>query len=468
LKIILKIKTMKKYNIILAVLLVGLIIITGSCKKWIDPDINTDPNKPTDVTVNAILPAAQAGMGYTAGGDLKYAASIWMQQMAGGANQPLAYDRYVYTQSDVDNVWKWNLYAGPMMDCYRMIQKAENEGDPYYSGIAKVMMAYQLGSVTDLWGDVPYSEAFQGDANLKPAYDTQEEIYTSLKTLLDEAITSFNTSASANFRIPGSDDFIYGGEMGLWKKTAYALKARYALHLSKRNGASAYTEALTDLTNAFASNSEDFEFVFGNAYNESNPLFQFNDQRTYDIVTGAYLVDSLVATNDPRLPLLVDGTDGYVGSHAGQGDGWALIGSYYASPNSPVPFISYVECKFIEAECKFQTGDVAGAATAYNTGVLASLAKFGVTDSTFEATYANDSAASITLEKIMQQKYYALCFQLEVYNDWRRTGLPVLQPASPAALSEIPRRYPYPTSEIIYNSANVPSVTLTTRVWWDQ
>lgn len=457
---------MKKFNIILTILLVAIVIVTGSCKKWIDPDINTDPNKPTDVTINGILPAAQAGMGYTAGGDLKYAASIWMQQMAGGANQPLAYDRYVFTQSDVDNLWKWNLYAGPMMDCYRIIQKADEEGSPYYSGIAKVMMAYQLGCATDLWGDVPYSQAFQGDANLVPAYDTQQQIYASLNTLLDEAITSFHNSD--NFRLPGGDDFIYGGDISLWEKAAYALKARYALHLSKINGAAAYSEALTNLTNAFASNSEDFELVFGNAYNESNPLFQFNDQRTYDIVTGAYLVDSMLTANDPRLPILVYGDDGFVGSHAGQGDGWALIGSYYASPNSPVPFISYVECKFIEAEARFKTGDASGAASAYNDAVLASLAKFGVTDSAFEATYANDSASSITLEKIMQQKYYALCFQLEVYNDWRRTGLPVLQPASPAAISEIPRRYPYPTSEILYNGSNVPAVTLTTRIWWDQ
>jgi hypothetical protein len=465
---------MKKFNIILAILLVGMVIITGSCKKWIDPDINTDPNKPTDVTVNAILPAAQAGMGYTAGGDLKYAASIWMQQMAGGANQPLAYDRYVFTQSDVDNVWKWDLYAGPMMDCYRMIQKAEEEGDPYYSGIAKVMMAYQLGCVTDLWGDVPYSEAFQGDANLKPAYDTQEEIYATLKTLLDEAITSFGSPTSANFRLPGSEDLIYGGHMNLWKKAAYALKARYALHLCKINGAAAYTEALTDLANAFTSNSDDFEFFFGNSSNENNPLYQFNDQREYDIVVGAYLVDSMYATGDPRISLLADTSGGgAVGSHAGQGEGASLIGPYYASKNSPVPFISYAECKFIEAECKFQTSDAIGAADAYNKAVIASFHKMFVPDTAaenlaFEAVYANESAASITLEKIMQQKYYALCFQLEVYNDWRRTGLPVLQPASPAALSEIPRRYPYPTSEVIYNSANVPSVTLTTRVWWDQ
>jgi hypothetical protein len=447
-----------------------LIVMTVSCKKWIDPDINTDPSKPTDVNVNAILPIATAGMGYTAGGDLKYAACMWMQQMAGAANQPLAYDNYVYTQSDVDNVWKWNLYAGPMMDCYRIIQKANAEGSPYYAGIAKVMMAYQLGCVTDLWGNVPYSQAFQGSANLTPAYDSQEQIYDSLFSLLDHAVLDFQ--ASENFRQPGADDLIYHGNLEHWTKAAYALKARYKLHLCKRNGISAYNDALTALNSAFTTNFDDFELNFGIASNENNPLYQFNNQRG-DIVVGAYLVDTMLAHNDPRIELFVDGSYGYLGSAPGEGNiDASYIGSYYASANSPVPFISYVECKFIEAECKFKTGDFGGAASAYNTAIKSSFAKLFITDTAaanlaYEAIYANETGDSISLEKIMQQKYFALCFQLEVYNDWRRTGLPVLQPAVSGVISEIPRRYPYPSSERLYNSSNVPDVTLTTKVWWD-
>lgn len=441
-------------------------VFTGSCKKWIDQDINVDPNNPSDVTLAVLLPSAEAGAGYATGGDLKYGASIWMQQMAGGANQPLAYDRYVFTQSDVDNVWKWNMYAGAMMDCHDMIIKAEAQKCPYYGGMAKVLMAYLLGCTTDLWGSVPYSEAFQGVDNLTPAYDSQETIYATLNTLLDGAIADFAKTEADNLVLPGGEDLIYGGDISTWNMAAHALKARYALHLSKRNGAAAYTAALAELADAFTSNAEDFEFTFGSSSNENNPLFQFNDQRTYDIVTGANLVDSLVARADPRLPLLIDGTDGYVGTHPGQADGWSLIGPYYASPNSPVPFISYVECKFIEAEALLPT-DANAAATAFNDAVKASLAKFGVSDPAWEAIWAAETGATITLEKIIQQKYYALCFQLEVYNDWRRTGFPVLQPAPNGVLSEIPRRYPYPTSEKLYNGDNMPDVSLTTHVWWD-
>jgi hypothetical protein len=460
---------MKKFSFAIMGILAVLMVLTVSCKKWIDPDINKDPSKPSDVSVNLILPAAEAGIGYTAGGDLKYAACIWMQQMAGGARQPLVFDNYIYTQSDVNNVWVWDLYAGPMKDCQVIIQKATTEGSPYYVGIAKVLMAYQLGNVTDLWGDAPYSAAFQGADNLTPKYDTQQEIYATLNTLLNDAITAFGTSAIDNNKIPGGDDLIFGGDLSKWTMTAYALKARYALNLCKRNPTTAYTDALSALTNAFASNADDFEFYFGTASNEYNPLYQFNDQNTGDIAAGAYLVDSMLAHNDPRLPLLIDTAGGATGLVAGHGGHGSLIGPYYASTNSPVPFISYVECKFIEAEARLQEQppDAAGAALAFNDAVKASLAKFGVSDAAWEAIYANENAGTISLAKIMQQKYYALCYQLQVYNDWRRTGLPVLQRASTGVLTEIPRRYPYPTSEVEYNTSNVPSATLLTKVWWD-
>jgi len=461
---------MKKFNISIAGILITLMIVTGSCKKWIDPDINTDPNKPTDVTLGTLLPSAQTGMGYAFGGDLKFACSMWMQQMAGGANQPLAYDRYVFTQSDVDNVWKWGLYAGPMMDCKTMITKAQVQECPWYGGIAKVMMAQMIGGVTDLWGSAPYSQAFQGEADLTPAYDTQQELYATINTLLTEAIADLDQPEGANKFLPGGEDLIYAGDVSMWRKAAFALRARYALHLSKINGAAAYTTALTALTEAFTANSDDLELYYGTATNENNPLFQFNDQRPYDIVVGYYLVSEMQATlptADPRLPLLVDPTDGIVGSHAGEGEAASLIGPYYASQNSPVPFISFAECKFIEAECLLEGSDALGAANAYNDGVKASLAKMGVSDAAWEAVNANETAATITKEKIMKQKYFALCYQLEVFNDWRRTGYPVLTPAVAGVISSIPRHYPYPTSERLYNGENTPDVSLTSRVWWD-
>lgn len=459
---------MKNYKITAIAGLILLMFVFGACKKWLDPEYNKDPNKPSDVSINLLLPGTQVGLGYAVGGDLKYAASMWMQQLAGGANQPLAYDQYNFTQSDVDNAWKWGMYSGPMVDLNVIIQKADAQGCPWYRGMARVLMAYSIGCVTDLWNDVPYSEAFQGDANLTPKYDTQEQIYASINTLLDGAIADFAQPASANVLFPGGDDFIYGGDVDRWIRAAWTLKARYALHLSKRQGAAAYNNVLTYIANGLTSSSEDFEVYFGNPSNENNPMYQFMfTDRPGDIVVGAFLVDTMIATSDPRLPMLVDTTGGAVGSHAGEGEAASAPGPFWASPNSAVPFISFVELKFMEAEARLQTSDPAGAATAFNDAVKASLAKMGVSDPAWEAIYANETAGTITLEKIIMQKYIALCYQLEVYNDYRRTGFPNLTPAVKGVVGQIPRRYPYPTSERLYNGSNMPSVTILDKVWWD-
>ncbi len=450
-------------------ILMTVLVIT-SCKKWIDPQINVDPNKPADVPLALLLPGVEAGTGYAMGGDLMRPACQWMQQFAGLGNQPIAYDRYNFTQSDADNVWKWALYAGEMRDLKVMMDKAVSEESPHYGGVAKVLMAYNLGTVTDLWGDVPYTDAFRGNDNLKPYYDTQEEIYGTLTTLLDGAIADL-AALSSNFS-PSNDDMIYGGDLDLWTKAAYTLKARYALHLSKKNGASAYTEALSYLPNAISSNSEDLEFLFGQAANEQNPFFQFLQQRPGDITMCATFVTMLIDANDPRLDQFADTSGGAIGSHPGLGDGDAPPIGYYAQPDSPVPFITFVEAMFIKAECEYKSG-TGNPAQTLKDAVAESLTKFGVFDQTWIDAYnlkVDGLTGESLFEEIMTQKYIALFDQVETFTDWRRTNYPVLQPSAyPATVDQqLPRRYPYPTSERIYNGANMPAgLTISTRVWWD-
>jgi hypothetical protein len=465
---------MKKINYKIIAGFILLAIVISSCKKWVNPDINQNPNQPADAALNSILPVAEANMAYQTGGDLAYPARLWMQQIAGDGNQMLAYDNYNFNSSESDAAWQ-NMYAYSMVDLYTMIQKAKDQSSPYYGGIAKVLMAYALGCVTDLYGDMPYSQAFQGRANLSPAFDKQQQVYASINSLLSSAITDL--SASTSLLSPGADDIIYGGDVTKWTEAAYALQARYAIHLSKVNGASAYTTALTALTNAFTANTDDMEFKFGTSSNNSAPIYQFLNQRG-DYESAEFIVDTLFNANDPRATVFIDTTGvGAIGSVPGEGD-WptATIGSYYAAPNAPVPFISYVECLFIKAEAEFQTNDKIDAAPDFNKAVKASLAKYNVSTPAWEAIYANETTASITLEKIMTQKYIALYLQLEVYNDWRRTGFPSHiadnSPNLPALNTNnniVPRRYPYPTSEKEYNK-NCPTsgASLSDKVWWNQ
>jgi len=92
----------------------------------------------------------------------------------------------------------------------------------------------------------------------------------------------------------------------------------------------------------------------------------------------------------------------------------------------------------------------------------------GAADTAYSNMYANENNATITLEKIMDQKYIAMFGQCEAWADWRRTNMPALTPNPNAQITEIPRRLPTVIEERLYNS-NAPSNTdITAPVWWDE
>ena len=452
---------MKK--IIISILFAG--ILFSSCEKWIDPSMNVDPNNPTDVAMAQLVAPIEANLAYVVGGELARIDCAWMQQIAGLQSQSSENDLYIIGESDVTNAWSYNLYAPGMINAKILMNKAITTNSPHYSGIGKILMAYHLGVTTDLWGDIPYSDALKGENNeFKPKYDTQEKIYTTIFTLLNEAITEL-ASASSVYS-PDAEDMIYGGNLEKWKKTAYALKARYSLHLAKKKGASAYTDALTALSNAYKSNDDDFKFIFGSAYNNANPIYKSESKRASYIAANSTYMNMLKAKNDPRKNVYFSGD---IGSAAGENNVKAArIGLSYASATSPVYLISYTEIKFIEAEASFMTNDKARAASAYNDGLKASLQREGVYGDGSWFDTQKESDATITLEKIMNQKYLSSFLQIESWIDWRRTGYPALTKAVGAITSEIPRRLPYPDSERLYNGDNMPTgLTITSRVWWD-
>lgn len=460
--------------------ILSITLLLSSCSSWIDSSINNDPNNPTDVAMTQLVAPIEANLAYITGGELARFTSSWMQQVAGLQGQSADYDIYNMSESDTENAWSWNLYQPGMMNTKILMEKAVTNKSPYYGGIAKILMAYHLGITTDLFGDIPYSDAFKGaSGQTKSKYDTQETIYTTIFTLLNDGITDLSATSSS-FK-PGAEDLIYGGNKDKWIKTAYALTARYKLHLAKQKGSAAYTDALTALANAYTSNDDDCKLVFGAAYNNSNPISQFQKERAKYMGANTTYLNMLNAANDPRIPVYFALSDtstvtgvvklAYVGSAAGQKDSRAsLMGVNYASSTSPVYLISYAEIKFIEAEASFNTGDVPRAVIAYNAALKASLDREGVYNAAW-FTANSITASTITLEKIMTQKYLSSFLQAESFTDWRRTGFPTLAPATGAITTEIPRRLPYAQDERLYNYDNYKpyeKLTLTSRVWWDK
>jgi hypothetical protein len=127
------------------------------------------------------------------------------------------------------------------------------------------------------------------------------------------------------------------------------------------------------------------------------------------------------------------------------------------------------EVKFIEAEWLFRTGGV-GAADALRAAIGLSLAQYGATAGTWVAdNYGALTDGTITLANIIHAKYTHLYYQPEAWNDWKRTGLPVLTPSvGNVTAGVIPRRFIYPQDERLYNGDNMPAgKTILDRVWWD-
>ena len=435
-----------------------LVIMLGadSCKKGIFYEgINTNPAQLTSPSPTLLLPTVITSTGYVWDGDASRFASLFIQYVTGAANQANAFGAYAVGIGDDDGLWV-NLYGGTggvMTNANQLINLANAAGDMHYAGIGEVLMANALGLTTDFWGDVPYSQAFKGAANINPAYDSQQQIYTTLDGLLSDAITKLGaTDAGAQ---PGTDDLIYGGNLKNWIATAYALKAKFYLHLGKVDAGN-YTKAIAAAKSAIAagfSTSTNFAVPFlGASTTSQSPWYQFNSQRG-DIAFTGYIYNIMKTAGDPRETSAV------------YGDGSGALGDLYGSPDSPVELLTYDELLFVESEAYFQTGDKANAALTYNAAVTANLSRT-VGSTTYAAKVAR-TTANITLTDIMTQKYIADFLEPETWTDYRRTALPALVP-NPVGNGVIPRSLLYPLSEVINNTSTPPNTTLARKVYWDK
>ena len=287
---------MKK--IIYGISILVLISAPGGCKKFLD--VNTDPNNPNDVSEPLILAPLETQVATNiAGGSFSFqnangiamVTSFLLQQISVNQPQPNA-EGYSIRQDDVDIPW-FSIYSETLQNLRILNRKAVANGNHSYGVIAKVLTAYSLGIATDMWGDVPFTEAFDG--NFKPAYDSQENIYKILHEILDSAI--LENQLPAGNKIPTSDDFIYGGDMVKWEKFAYTLKARYYLHLTNAPGYDAGTQAssaLEALAKGFAGIEDEASFAsYSDNPNSESPWFASTTPDQGGVVLASTVVDSL-------------------------------------------------------------------------------------------------------------------------------------------------------------------------------
>lgn len=451
------------------------IIISGlflnSCQHELDT-FNDNPNNPTEITSpKTLLTGGEIGTISNGTGNLTREISLFTQHTNGNQFQSLDYTNYFLTELDNETDWS-NIYQTGVN--LNQIIKQFGAQYPYYAGMAKILLAMNMGYATDAWGDIPFSEAFQGGNNFSPKYDSQQNVIAQIQSYLDSAIADLEKPVSANLGLPGSEDIFYYNtktktwEKDKWIKLAYAVKARYALRLTQREGSTvAAQKALNYLQNSFTSSSDNLIAKFDGG-NSQNLWFAFNNQRKYYMSMGKYFIDLLKNTSDPRLPYYaaLDTSGGYSGSAPEESNTDAsAFGSYFAgSPSTSNIIFSYSEIKFIEAEAQFRLGNTGAAQAALKTALSASLIDVTGADN---PAFATTASTSVTLQNIITQKYSSLFTTMEPYNDWRRTGFPVLTPNQNSQSKKIPLRLITPKAERTLNNNAAVVSDVSIPVWWD-
>ncbi len=420
----------------LVFLLFGVsLIFLSSCKWFIKPDVTQQPAELSDLLKKSEITLAKALAGY----DVAMTTAMWVQQINGTSGEPFARYNYVYKAKDVNNLWS-DLYVGVMKNCDSIIKLADEKNAYYYKGVAKILFALALGNTTDLFGDVPYSQAFK---TKYPPYDPQSQVYDGIFQLLDEGIAILKAGNPGDEELKG--DVVYNWDVQKWIRAAYTLKARYMMHLIKVKNVD-YNQVLDYLNNGIQSLDDDMKLVFYEQ-NVVPPIYDYLHKNS-GIGNNVKFQNLLATHNDPRITAL--GYDGF----------WARQDAYF-------PFVQYTEAEFLKSEVYWRLGDSTQAKAELKEGVRASMQKYNIVDQQWYdnyCAYVDSLAYDTLLYEIAVQKYIDELYHPEAFADWRRLGYPVLEAA---AGNNVARRFPYCQIEMDYNENAPDQVSVFTPVWWD-
>jgi hypothetical protein len=352
-------------------------------------------------------------------------------------------------------------------------------------GQIKVFEAFAYLHITQIYGDAPLSEAINTSEFPNPSFDSQEDLLRGVVDILDEAISLLSSPTD----IVTDADLIYKGNRENWVRFANSLKLKTLMLIANvdPSSVSAEIQALSTNPLLILNNSQNAYLKFPGTVGESNPLWQTLDNFAGGTnpfwYSGKTLVDIMNTNDDPRRATFFDEEAG--GVYTGQSQGvFSPTGISHISLNIlradlEDRFATAAETNFFLAEAVLK-GIISGDAQSfYSTGLKASLDSYdgqpGEISASDKTTYMS-SRGSLSglsdidaIRRVNIEQYVSLFTRgLEAWTHWRRTKVPDFQLPQNALLTDIIRRYPYPTDELSSN-ANSPesSLPLTTKMWFE-
>lgn len=509
---------MKNIKITTAVLSISMLFASVSCSQYLD--VNDDPNRIglDNVTPNELLPVGITSTYAKQSQTLNRFASVVMNSTAGNSlvfGSPFI-DDYKPNVSNTfyNDVWD-SLFRG-----IANFQKVIDFNDPsnkyvQHKAIAKIMKANYVQILTDLYGDMPYSDAWKGQNNLSPKYDKGEDIYKASIADIENAMILLNSNAGDE---PTSSDIVFHGNKDKWKAFANTLKLRYLLRMSNVTGAmAAYRDQkLASLSGATFIDEDVLENPGYSAANDAqqNP---FTNYYVY-VSSGTRAVNYSINVASEHEAIILNGniegdtrpvyqkftgvTDGrrsrmftlvggkVQGIRQGNLPGQAGVPTAISRFNygitvgvgTPTTTRQYIDmasaksgCIMTRAESKFLQAEAAlrypslfsNGSSNFTAGINASYTFFGATGSASYLTAVQNVVGlgwtgtdTNKLEAIMTQKWIALTGvnPEQSFFDYTKTGFPVT-PLATVSSNPKPNRLIYPLSEYIGNANNVPAIS---------
>ena len=502
------------------ILLVGFVLIAQGCTKDFT-EINTDPTSagPNTFDPNTLLTTSE--LVYTGSTDFAYETwrvnliycSVMMQHLAN-------VNGYWVGDKSRDNIGYENAYferAYQEQVKYVMDLINFTENKPDYANlhnVAHIMRVLIFHRLTDLYGDVPYSEAGLGYYNLlyTPKYDKQEDIYSDMLSELEGAANGFDPNGDAL-----TGDLIFNGDLTKWKKFANSLMLRLAMRLTKIDAGKAETYAKKAAAGGVMTSNDDNALIHHDASTDRqtpcrNSIVMNLPYETPNLRLSDTFVKWLKSKNDPRLFVLGKNPDGTTNPATtfGMPNGYdqstkkiSTAPGYpangldgYIAPNlavvgkmdGPTFIQTYAEVELLLAEAAQRGWTVGGTASDhYNNGMKAALTCLSqfdpagaISNSAADAYVTANPLQAGQEMKLINEQYWAATFlnEYEAFANWRRTGFPQLTPTSfPTDITggKIPRRMRYPNAEYSNNEANITAAVARqgadnnlTPVWWDK
>lgn len=481
---------MKKIKYYLLGLIACSALVFQSCSEDKMDDINKNKDNPEFMESKYIITDVITNTAFTVtGSDLAFYAGVYSELVGGGhaqmynaevrANEPVANSTYNNS---------WNSIYRNLRNLHIIVNKCseggEEQGNYHTLAIAQILTAYNLGVLTDLWGDVPYFEALSPLANPQAKVDSQEDLYQEIFRLLDASIE--NLEKNSTYASLGGQDIIYNGSTSAWKNVAYGLKARYTMHLA--NVKPDYQSVIDNVNKSFKSIADDFYFK---SEKVNYSFFEFDKSRKA-LFSSKTLYD-IISSLDDKDPRLVDyfpaiGSEGekqiklldhsvlnnIIQSNSTYSPSGLSTTSNSDNAKNVIYLLSYHELLFLKAEAEARLGLPEAKATLED-AVKASLNKKQAYKYLSYDRKIPDLTGNELIKRIALEKYIAFyeVESIEAFNDIRRwkgmgENLIPLQHEKPELF---PLRFTYGNSDVSNNN-NVAerygdgSYVYTEKVWW--